>query len=92
MTFRLDPDALTRAGRIAEDHAVRLRVASALIDFGPTEVDAAAALAQVQRRVHRLASRIGANGRHLQAFAHEAAAVDGQVSLTFMVLSATRWR
>lgn len=92
MTFRLDADALIRAGRAAEDDAARLREAGAVVDFGPTEVDDAAALAQVQRRVRRLASRIGANGRHLQAFAHEADAVDGHVSLTFMVLSATRWR
>ncbi|MDZ5619867.1 hypothetical protein SFC88_03465 [Nocardioides sp. HM23] len=92
MTFRLDPDELIRAGRTAEDDAARLREAGALIDFGPTEVDDAAALARLQRRVHRLASRIGSNGRSLQAFAREAEAVDSQVSFTFLVLSGTRWR
>lgn len=92
MTFNLDPDALTRAGRTAEDRAADLRDAGAVTTFGPTEVDDAAALERLQRRVHRLASRIGSNGRSLQAFAREAEAIDDRVSLTFVILSGTRWR
>lgn len=92
MTINLDPDALTRAGRAAVDRAADLRDAGALATFGPTGVDDAAALERLQRRVHRLASRIGSNGRNLQAFVHEAEAVDGHVSLTFMVLSGMQWR
>lgn len=92
MTFNLDPDALTRAGRAAGDRAADLRDAGALATFGPTGVDDGAALERLQERVHRLASRLGSNGRNLQAFAHEAEAVDGHVSATFVVLSGTRWR
>lgn len=92
MTFHLDADVLVRAGRSAEDHAARMRDAGALVDFGPTDVDDADALARLQRRVHRLASRIGSNGRGLQAFVREAETVDSQVSFTFLVLSATDWR
>lgn len=92
MTFDLDPDILTRAGRTAEDAAARLREAGALLDFGPTEVDDAAALARLRRRVHRLAARTGSNGRALQAFVREAETVDSQVGFTFLVLSGTGWR
>jgi hypothetical protein len=92
MTFGLDPDELTRAGRTAEDRAARLLEAGARLDFGPTEVDDADALARFQRRVHRLASRIGSNGRGLQAFVQDAEAVDSQVSFAFLVLSGTEWR
>jgi hypothetical protein len=91
MTFNLDPDALLRAGRAAEHVAAELRDAGALIDFGPTAAGDSEALARLQRRVHRLASRIGSNGRHLQRFVSEAEAVDSQVSFTFIVL-ADRWR
>ena len=92
MTINLDPDALTRAGRAAADLAADLRDAGALATFGPTGVGDDAALERLQRRVHRLAFRIGSNGRNLQAFAHEAEAVDGHVGATFMVLAGTRWR
>ena len=92
MTFNLDPDALTRAGRTAVDQAAGLRDAGALLMFGPTGVDDAAALDRLRHRVHRLAARIGSNGRGLQEFVRQAEAVDSQVSLTFLVLSGTRWR
>ena len=93
MTFDLDPDELIRAGRTAEVAAgaaadgrcgdrVRSRPRCATRE----------ALARLQRRVHRLASRIGANGRSLQAFVRDAEAVDSQVSFRFLVLSATGWR
>jgi len=92
MTFNLDSDALARAGRTAVDHAARLRDAGTLLTFGPTEVDDEAALERLRHRVHRLAARIGSNGRGLQEFVRQAEAVDSQVSLTFLVLSGTRWR
>lgn len=92
MTFSLDPDALTRAGRRAEDAAAQLREAGAEIEFGPTAVLDWEARARLQRRVHRLASRIGSNGRSLQALVRDAEAVDSQVSFSFLVLSGTRWR
>ncbi len=92
MSFNLDPDAMIRAGRTAEVAAARLREAGAAIEFGQTAVLDGEALARLQRRVHRLASRIGSNGRSLQAFVHEAEAVDSQVSFQFLVLSGTRWR
>lgn len=91
MTFHLDPDALVRAGREAEHVAAALRRAGALIDFGPTETHDGEALARLQRRVHRLASRIGSNGLNLQAFVHDAETVDGEVSFSLLVL-AGRWR
>lgn len=92
MTFNLDPDALTRAGRTGEAAAAALRDAGALIAFGPTEVDDAAALERLQRRVHRLAARIGSNGRSLQDLVQDAEAVDNRVGFTFLVLSGTQWR
>jgi hypothetical protein len=92
MTFALDPDELNRAGRTAEEAAARLRRAGAVIEFGPTAVLDWEALARLQRRVHRLASRIGSNGRGLQAFVRDAETVDSQVSLEFLVLSGTGWR
>lgn len=92
MTFTLDSGELTRAGRTAEETAARLRRAGAVIEFGPTAAPDREALARLQRRVHRLASRIGANGRSLQAFVRDAEEVDSQVSLRFLVLSGTGWR
>jgi len=92
MTFALDPDELTRAGRAAEQTAARLRQAGAVIEFGPTAVLDWEARARLQRRVHRLASRIGSNGRSLQTFVRDAEAVDSQVSFRFLVLSGTGWR
>ena len=92
MTFALDPDELNRAGRNAEESAARLRRAGAVIEFGPTAVLDWEALASLQRRVHRLAFRIGSNGRGLQAFVRDAETVDSQVSLEFLVLSGTGWR
>lgn len=91
MTFQVDPEVLLRAGREAERVASRLRDAGAVLDFGPTETHDSEALARLQRRIHRLASRIGSNGRNLQAFVHDAEAVDGHVSLRLLVL-AGRWR
>ena len=91
MTLHLDPVTLARAGREAERAAAELRKAGALLDFGPTETHDGEALARLQRRVHRLASRIGSNGRTLQAFVRDAEAVDGHVSLRLLVL-AGRWR
>ena len=92
MTFNLDPHVLTRAGRASVDEAAALRDAGALIDFGPTDVDDAAARDRLARRVHRLASRLGANGRELQAFVREADAIDDVVSLSFLVVAAREWR
>lgn len=92
MTLALDFEALDDAGRAAELLAARLRRTGLRMAFGPTEIDDAADLARLHRRVHRLASRLGSNGRSLQALVHDARAVDGQVSLTFLVLSGTGWR
>lgn len=92
MTFDLDPDALLRAGRTAVEEAGLLREAAALIDFGPTAVADGAAQDRLVRRVRRLAARLAANGRSLQAFVREAEAVDTEVGLRFVVLSATEWR
>jgi len=92
MTFNLDPDVLLRAGRTAVDEAAALRGAAASIDFGPTAVEDDAARDRLIRRVRRLSARLAANGRSLQAFAHEAEAVDTEVSFGFVVLSATEWR
>lgn len=92
MTFDVDPDPLLRAGRTAVDEADLLRDAAAMVDFGPTAVEDGPAQERLVRRVRRLAGRLAANGRGLQAFVHEAEAVDGEVSLRFMVLAATEWR
>ena len=92
MTFELDPDTLVRAGRDAEETAAHLREAGAAIEFGPTATLDWEARARLQRRVHRLANRIGDNGRSLQAFVRDAEAVDRQVSFTFLVLSNAVWR
>jgi hypothetical protein len=92
MTFNLDPDALTRAGRDGVHRAAGLRGAGAVIAFGPTEVSDDAALERLHHRVHRLAARIGSNSRNLQWFVREAEAVDSEVSFSFLVLSGTRWR
>lgn len=91
MTFNLDAEAVTRAGRDAERVAADLRRAGAVISFGPTAVPDDEACARLQRRVHRIASRTGANGRTLQDLVREADAVDGQVSLSFLLLLG-RWR
>ncbi len=92
MTFALDPDELNRSGRTAEVAARRLRLAGAGIEFGPTAVRDWEARARLQRRIHRLAFRIGTNGRSLQAFVRDAEAVDCQVSLGFVVRSGAGWR
>lgn len=92
MTFNLDPDALVAAARAAVGRAAALRDAGAAIDFGPTEVDDDGARDRLARRVHLLAARLEANGRNLQAFAREAEAADGEVGLSFLVLTATEWR
>jgi hypothetical protein len=91
MTFNLEADVVVRAGRTAERVAADLRRAGAVIEFGPTEVADGEALARLRRRVHRLASRIGSNGRALQDLVRDADAVDRRVSLSFTVL-AGRWR
>lgn len=91
MTFNLDPETVLRAGRDAERVAADLRDAGALIRFGPTDTGDGEALARLQRKVHRLASRIGSNGRDLQAFVHDTQTVDRAVSLSYTLI-AEKWR
>lgn len=63
MTFNLDPDALTRAGRTAEDRAADLRDAGALTRFGPTGVDdAAETLRSVAHAARRAADFLDGQG------------------------------
>lgn len=92
MTFELAPDALVRAGRVGVDLAADLRETGAPAGFGPTGVDDGAACERLACRVGRIAARIGANGRNLQELAREAEAVDSEVGLSFLVLSAQEWR
>lgn len=92
MTFEVDAEILIPAARVSERAAADLRDAGALLAFGSTGIDDAAALERLRHRTHRVAAHIGSNARTLEAFVREAEAVDGQVSFSLLVLAGTRWR
>ena len=92
MTFEVDAEVLLPAARVAERAAADLRDAGVLLAFGPTGTDDAAALERLRHRTHRVAAHIGSNARTLEAFVHEAEEVDGQVSLSLLMLCGKRWR
>jgi hypothetical protein len=92
MTFNLDPAVLTRTGRASVDQAATLRGAMAAVGFGNTDVDDSAARERLLGRIRWLSNRLRANGTNLQAFAQEAADLDNEVGLSFLLLHARAWR